>query len=170
MLPVLIDKRQTAYVKDRFIDESGRLIDDVNNVCDIKKIEGYLLTIDFEKVFDLLNHKFLVAALKKYGFCKDFIDWINILFKNYKSCVINGHHTTKYFPLNRGAWQGDPISAYLFVLALEIFFILLKSNKIIHGINIFNHEFLYTAYADDTTFFLKSLDSVRVVLKMLDIF
>ena len=37
MLPVLIDKRQTAYVKDRFIGKSGRLIDDVINVCDIKK-------------------------------------------------------------------------------------------------------------------------------------
>ena len=68
------------------------------------------------------------------------------------------------------ARQGDPISAYLFVLALEIFFILLKSNKNIQGINIFNHEFLYTAYADDTTFFLKCLDSAKEVLNMLQVF
>ena len=80
-----------------------------------------------------------------------------------ESCVINGGHSTTYFRLERGARQGDPISAYLFILALELFFILIKSNKNIHGINIFNHDFLYTAYADDTTFFLKDLDSVKNV-------
>ena len=56
--------------------------------------------------------------------------------------------------------------AYLFILTLELFFILIKSNKNIHGINIFNHDFLNTAYADDTTFFLKDLDSVKNVLEM----
>ena len=34
-------------------------------------------------------------------------------------------------------------------------------------LNIFNHEFLYTAYADDTTFFLKDLHSVKNVSEML---
>ena len=60
--------------------------------------------------------------------------------------------------------------AYLFILALELFFILIKSKRNIHGINIFNHDFLYTAYADDTYFFLKDLDSVKKVLEMLNQF
>ena len=154
----LIDSRQTAYVNERFIGESGRSIDDVIKVCDIQKISGYFLTVDFEKAFDSLNHKFLIAVLKKYGFGEDFIDWIKILLRDQKSCVINGGHTTTYFRLERGVRQGDPISAYLFILALELFFIFIKSNKNIHGINIFNHDFLYAAYADDTTFFLKDLD------------
>ena len=49
--------------------------------------------------------------------------------------------------------QGDPISAYLFVLVLEIVFLLIQENKKMHGLNIFNHTFFYTAYADNTTFF-----------------
>ena len=59
---------------------------------------------------------------------------------------------------------------FLFVHALELFFILIKSNKNFHGINIFSHDFLYTAYSDDTTFFLKSLDSVKKFLEMLNQF
>ena len=47
---------------------------------------------------------------------------------------------------------------------------MIKFNKNIHGINIFNHDFLYTAYADDTTFFLKDLDSVKNVSEMLNQF
>ena len=170
VLSNLVDFRQTAYVNERFIGESGCLIDYVIKVCDIQKISGYLLTVDFEKAFDSLNHKFLIAVLKQYGFGEDFIDWIKIVLRDQESCVINGGHTTTYFRLERGARQGDPISAYLFILALELFFILIKSNKNIHGINIFSHDFLYTAYADDTTFFLKDLDSVKYVLEMLNQF
>ena len=69
------------------------------------------MTIDFQKAFDWLNHCFLLAVLCKYGFGENFIDWVKILLKDYESCVTNGGHTTKYFSLQRGARQGDPISA-----------------------------------------------------------
>ena len=157
-------------MNERFIGESGHLIDDVLKVYDMQKLSGYLLTVDFEKAFDSLNHNFLIAVLKKYDFGNDFIDWILILFNSQESCVINRGHSTKYFPLECGARQGDPILAYLFVRALEIFFLLIKTNNDIQGIEIFNHEFLYTAYADDTTFFVKDLNSVKVILSSLDQF
>ena len=155
-------------MKDLLVKVVGRLIDDVLKVCHMQKLSDYLLTVDFEKAFDSLNHNFLIAVLKKYGFGDDFIDWIIILFNSQESCVINGGHSTKYFPLERGARQGDPISAYLF--ALVIFFILIKTNNDIQGIEIFNHEFLYTAYADDTTFVVKDLNSVKVILSSLNQF
>ena len=70
-----------------------------------------------------------------------------------ESCVINGGSTTSYFKLEKGARQGDPSSAYLFIIALEISFAMIKSNPNIKGLNIFNSNYLYTAYANDTTFF-----------------
>ena len=79
-------------------------------------------------------------------------------------CIINGGNTTKYFKLQKGARQGDPISAYLFILCLEIVFILIKANKRVKGINIFKHTYLYSAYADDTTFFLRDKRSIKELL------
>ena len=63
-----------------------------------------------------------MRSLTKFGFGEDFIDWIKLVLRDQESCVINGGHFTIYFLLERGAWQGDPILAYLFVLALELFF------------------------------------------------
>ena len=75
--------------------------------------------------------------------------------QNQESCVINGGTTTNYFKLERGTRQGDSISAYLFILVLEIEFLFIMQNEIINGLNIFKNTFLNTGYADDTTFFVK---------------
>ena len=49
-------------------------------------------------------------------------------------------------------------------------FNLIKQNKDIHGLTFFDHTFLYTVYADDTTFFLKDKESVRKVMNVSDTF
>ena len=100
-----------------------------------------------------MDHNFLISALEKYGFGKNFISWVKILLINQESCVLNGGTTTKYFLLGRGTRQGDPISAYLFIFALENSFHLIKSKFEIKGLAIYDHCYLYPAYADDTTFF-----------------
>ena len=50
---------------------------------------------------------------------------------------------------------------FLFILALEILFILIKSKPEIEGMTIFDYNYLYSAYADDATFFLKDIISVK---------
>ena len=53
---------------------------------------------------------------------------------------------------------------FLFILALEILFILIKSKPEIEGMTIFAYNYLYSAYADDTTFFLKDIISVKHIV------
>ena len=75
---ILINPGQTAYVSGRFLGESGRLVVDIIETCDLEELEGYLVAIDFEKVFDSLNNSFLITALEYYGFGNHFIDRIKI--------------------------------------------------------------------------------------------
>ena len=117
--------------------------------------------MDIEKAFDSLDHNFLISALEKYGFGKNFISWVKILLRNQESCVLNGGTTTKYFMLRRGVHQGDPISAYLFILALEILFHLIRPKPEIKGLAIFDRCYLYSAYADNTTFLLQDTISIK---------
>ena len=108
--------------------------------------------------------------MKKIGFGDNFITWIKILLNDQQSCVLNGGLTTQHFKLERGARQGDPISAYLFIIALEVLFILIKNKDNIKGIDLYDHSFLFTAYADDSTFFLKDIVSVRVLIDTFKLF
>ena len=66
-----------------------------------------------------------------------------MLFECQESCIINGGNTTKYFKLQKDARQGDPISTYLFILCLEIVLTLIKANKRVKGIDIFEHTYVY---------------------------
>ena len=124
-------------------------------------LKSYIVTVDIEKAYASLSHSFLLVCLKKYGYGNDFIKWIDMLLECQESCIINGVNTTKYFKLQKGARQSDPISAYLCILCLEIVFILIKANKRVKGINI---NYLYSAYADDTTFFLIDTRSIKELI------
>ena len=131
---------------------------------------GFLLTVDIEKVFDSVNHCFLLHVLQKFRFGIDFVNWIKTILKSQEYYIINSRKTTKYFKLERGAWQRDPISAYLFILVLEKLFVFVKNNPTVKGLKIFRHEFLYTTYADDTTFFFKDRKSIIELMNELNTF
>ena len=128
VLPFLISSNETAYVKNRFIGESGKVISDILEIANTLALEGFLVTMDIGKAFDSVNHSFFLQILRKFGFGVNFTSWIKTILNNPESCIIHDGKTTKYFKLERGARQGDPVSAYLFIFVLEIFFIFVKKS------------------------------------------
>ena len=54
VLPTLISSQQTAYVKNRFIGESGRLISDIIEISGWLNITDFLVIMNIEKAFDWL--------------------------------------------------------------------------------------------------------------------
>jgi hypothetical protein len=79
--------------------------------------------------------------------------------KNVESCVQNNGHLSERFVVRRGVRQRDPLSPYLFIIAVELLSAALKFNPKIKGISINNSEFLISQYADDSTLSLADVEN-----------
>ena len=142
-------------MKNRCINNIGRVISDLLKMSEVLNKKDFLVAIDIEKAFDSVNYHFLIAILEKIGFGAEFIKRIKVSLNSQELCVLNGEKTSKYFKLERGKRQGDPISANLLIVVLEVVFRIMKETANIEGFENFQKKFILTAYADDTIFVLK---------------
>ena len=131
-------------------------------------IEGKMICIDFKKPFDTVSRDFLFRTLSAFGYGPSFIQWIHTFYNNISSCVLNNGFSTQPFAVERGVRQGDSLSAFLFIMVLEILCICIRNNKDIHGIVVDNEEIKLGLFADDLTSFLKNDFSLTNFLKLVE--
>ena len=170
VLPNLIHENQSGYIPGRNICENIRSILDIMEYTKDNNKPGILFFIDFEKAFDSLEWDFLNKCLELFNFGPEFIRWVNIFYKNIQSCVINNGLCCDYFNIERGVRQGDPLSPYLFVTAVEILGIAIRNKDSIKGIEINDLETKLLQFADDTTAVLSDLSSANALFSLLEEF
>ncbi len=157
-------------MKGRYMGQNIRILQDISFFTKQKKLPGILLSIDFEKAFDSLNWNFLYKTLEKINFGNIFIVYIKAMYNDIESTILNNRTTCKFFKLQRGERQGCPLSAYLFITALETLANKIRNDKSIKGIKIDRKEIKISLLADDITLILNDLDSVKILLIFLKCF
>ena len=170
VMPTLVHPNQVAYVKNRFIGEGIRTIDESMQYTRRKNIEAYAIAVDFEKAFDSIDWNYLWEALESFNIPKSFIDMIKLLYNDIESCVKNNGTSTPYFKVSRGVRQGDPIAAYLFTLAIELLAISIRHNEKISGIKINDAEIKLSMYADDLTGLVVGIASIKELMIIINNF
>ena len=76
-------------------------------------------------------------ALETSNFGENFRKWVKVIYKNISSCVINNGFSSPFFLLQRGVRQGCPLSGLLFIIAVELLSITIRSSDTIKGIQEF---------------------------------
>ena len=158
VLEFLIDDWQKAYLPDRYIGDATRNTYDLFQYAKNNNLPGIVLLIDFSKAFDSISYDYILSTLKVYGFCNSIISWIELLLRNFRSVTVLNGNIGEEIELGRGCRQGDPISGYLFIIAVELLIIALHSDNNVKPYTTRDGlQHLTDIYAEDLTIFLKNL-------------
>ena len=149
---------------------SAHTVRDILFYCKKENIDLILLALDYTKAFDSVNFEFIEKTFETFNFGDNFRKWINIIYRDGKSCISNNGHISESFKIERSTRQGDPISPLVFILGLEILFVTLRSDENIKGIKIEKNELKLTAYADDASYFMKDKNSAENLMNKIELF
>ena len=111
-----------------------------------------VISLDQKKAFDQVNHGFLQHVLAQFNFGPGFRRWINIVYSDVSSQVINNGWLSLPFKLERGVRQGCPLSLLLYCLVAGTLGQAIRRDNCIEGIQIpssGNKQRRVSQYADD---------------------
>ena len=104
----------------------------------------YLFSLTFMRPSTVLHGIFSVfSCLKAFNLGPDFICRVRIFYNDIESCVLSNDFASDFFTLELGVRLGDPLSPFLFVLAVEILAIAIRQNTSIKGILFFKLNNIY---------------------------
>ena len=84
VLPDLINKDQSGFVKGRSIVHNVRTSLNIIEYTKQNKIPGLILTIDMEKCFDRLDHGAILKSLSYFNFGTNFVCWIQLFYNKFQ--------------------------------------------------------------------------------------
>ena len=128
VLPSIIGPEQTGYVPGRFIGSATRLAYDVIHSVNETGSRGLLVSLDMDNAFNAVEWGWIRASLLSRGFPLNIVEWFSTLYNEAFSRLTYNGHISEPIKLSRSARQGDPISEYLFIIALEYLLDRIRSN------------------------------------------
>nr|GEV71218.1 putative RNA-directed DNA polymerase, eukaryota, reverse transcriptase zinc-binding domain protein [Tanacetum cinerariifolium] len=110
---------QSAFIKGRYILDGPLILNEILTESRHHHKKLLVLKVDFEKAFDSLRWDFLDKVMEKIGFGTKWRSWISGCLRNVRSSILVNGSPTKEFKIFKGLRQGDPLSHFLFILAME---------------------------------------------------
>ena len=119
------------------IRKSNNVIHHVNK---LKDKNNMIISIDADKAFDKIQHRFMIKTLHKGGIEGTYLKIMKAIYDKPTANIILNAEKLKAFPLRSGTRQGCPLSSLLFSKVLEVLATAVREEKEIKGIQIGKEE------------------------------
>ncbi|XP_073263045.1 uncharacterized protein [Populus alba] len=154
----VISVNQSAFIAGRQILDGFMIANEVVHGVRSKKKHGLLLKVDFHKAFDSILWEHIDTSMGYMGFGSH---WRKLIFEclstSKLAILINGS-PSREFSLERGLRQGDPLSPFLFDIAVQgltVLFNRASASGYFKGLQTTPRHYLtHLQYADDSLIFL----------------
>lgn len=155
IIGVVIDRSQCAFVSDRQIKDSIRLLQLLPALLCMLGESAVTVFTDIKKAYDTVDRQFLMKVAECLGVGAGFLRWMQLLLSNTYTCaVVNGFKSASY-RCEAGVRQGCPLSPLLYLFVGQALVCWLKQCGL--GITVADCIVFAAQYADDAEPFLRSV-------------
>ena len=116
----LIHPDQSGFMQGRYIGENLLEMLSTIEYCNEHRIEGLIVSFDFEKAFDRVEWDVLDQILQKFNFGPNIRSWIKILQTDMESAAMNNGLIMDWFEPQHRLRQGCNLSPVCFTLLIEV--------------------------------------------------
>ncbi|KAJ0533271.1 putative RNA-directed DNA polymerase [Helianthus annuus] len=172
----LISEEQTAFLGGRNITDGPLMLNEVLAWMKMARKEGMFFKVGIHKAYDSLNWEFLHSIMVQMKFPPRWCMWIMVILRSSRASVLVNGSPTLELNCTHGLRQGDPLSPFLFLMAMEALTGIMhkaSSSGLFQGIKCSTNGPILThlLYADDVVFLGKwSVENAKNLRRILRCF
>lgn len=119
VLKTIISDNQSAFIRGKQLLDSVVTLNEVIEDTKLIKKKCIKFKIDFMKAYDSVEWSYLESLMERFAFDAKWIKWMMKCVSSAQASVLVNGSSSGMFNLEKELRQGDPLSAFMYLIVVE---------------------------------------------------